>query len=323
MTESATPQVITVGETMAMVTSTRAEPLRNAADFRVDAGGAESNVASHLAALGVSVAWVGALGEDALGLRVFDTISARGVDARWVIFDPEARTGVYFKDPGHGILYYRDRSAASRMGPHTLAGIPLEDAGIVHLSGITPALSPTCAALVTAAADRVRQSPALLSFDVNHRPALWADRPTAAAALRAIAAQADIVFTGLDEAHDLWGCRTAYDVRTVLPDPGLLVVKNAGTDATEFDNRTGQDAITTTPANHVAVIEPVGAGDAFAAGYLAALLRNADAAQRLNDGHRRAALVLSSPTDFALEQPCTPAPTVAQACRPPESHPAR
>jgi Entner-Doudoroff aldolase len=173
------------------------------------------------------------LGDDVLGYRLRRSIADQGVDTRWVSCDPNAPTGVYFKDPGHGVFYYRRGSAASRMDPATVAGVPLEDAAMVHLSGITPALSQSCADLVDKVFERVAASAASLSFDVNYRPSLWPEG-AAAPTLRALANRADIIFVGLDEAQSLWGCTTAQDVRTVLPDPGRLIVKDSDVGATEF-----------------------------------------------------------------------------------------
>src|SRR4051794_22575566 len=190
---SPTPRMITLGETMALITPAHAEPLRVAREVRLLAGGAESNVAMHAAQLGVPTAWVSAVGDDALGVRVCDEVAGRGVDTRWVTVDPDAPTGVYFKDPGHGVLYYRRGSAAARMSPASVAGVPLEDAEVVHLSGITPALSASCAALIDAVVDRVAAGPGTLAFDVNHRAALWAPG-AAASALLPLARRADLVF---------------------------------------------------------------------------------------------------------------------------------
>lgn len=293
-TTGPTPRLITIGETMMMLTPEDAGPLAAARNVSLHPGGAESNVASHAAHLGVSSAWVSMVGDDVLGHRIRRSIADHGVDTRWVGCDPAAPTGVYFKDPGHGVLYYRRGSAASRMDPATVAGVPLEDAAIVHLSGITPALSQSCADLVDTVFERVSASAASLSFDVNYRPSLW---PVGAAAptLRALANRADIVFVGLDEAQTLWGCSTADDVRTVLPDPGRLIVKDGDVGATEF--RTGSPVFE--PAILTEVIEAVGAGDAFAAGYLSAALRGDATRDRLRAGHERARLVLRSTSDFA------------------------
>lgn len=299
------PRLITLGETMVMLTPGRAQSLAEAAQLQVHVGGAESNAASHIAALGIDTAWVSAVGADVLGTRVRDSIAARGVDVRWVRTDPAAPTGVYFKDPGHGVLYYRAGSAASRLTADAVAEVPFEDAEIVHLSGITPALSAECAALVDAVIERVDASDALLSFDVNHRAALWAPGE-AAPALLALARRADIVLVGLDEAETVWGCATVDDVRALLPEPARLIVKDGDVGATEFArdgaSRDGvpgaTDAKTFVPAIPTEVVEAVGAGDAFAAGYLAALLQDADADERLRAGHSRAHLVLLSTSDF-------------------------
>ena len=288
----ATPALIALGETMVLITPHDATRLADADDVRLTIGGAESNVAAHVASLGQRAAWVSALGDDVLGHRVHRTVTDQGVDTRWVAFDPDAPTGVYFKDPGHGVHYYRAGSAASRMSPDSVAAVPFEDAEIVHLSGITPALSASCAALVDTVIDRVAAGRGSLSFDVNHRAALWA-ASVAAPVLRALTNRADIVFVGLDEAETLWGCRTPEEVRALIPAPGHLIVKDGDIGATEFS-----DAGTVfVPAIPTEVVEAVGAGDAFAAGWLAAKLAGAPPEERLRAGHQRAHLVLQSTDD--------------------------
>ncbi|REJ05085.1 sugar kinase [Microbacterium bovistercoris] len=297
MSDASAPRLIAIGETMALVAPAHAEPLSTAQEVRLLIGGAESNVAIHAAQLGVPTAWVSAVGDDALGVRVRDEVARHGVDVSRVSDDPNAPTGVYFKDPGHGVLYYRRGSAASKMSPATVADVPLEQAEIVHVSGITPALSASCAALIDAVIDRVGSGSGILSFDVNHRAALW-EPGAAAPALLALARRADIVFVGLDEADGLWGTADADAVRALLPEPELLVVKDGDIGATEFHLGEGGDARTFVPAIRTEVVEAVGAGDAFAAGYLVARLNGADAAERLTAGHRRAHLVLQSTGDL-------------------------
>lgn len=288
------PALIALGETMVLLAPHDATRLLDADEVRLTIGGAESNVAAHVAALGHHAAWVGALGADVLGQRVLRTLTRLGVDTRWVTFDPDAPTGVYFKDPGHGVLYYRAASAASRMTAAGVAHLPLEDAPIVHLSGVTPALSPGCADLIDAVIDRVRGAGrGELSFDVNHRPPLWR-APVAAPALLRLASRSDIVFVGLDEAHALWGCDTPGDVRRLIPDPTHLIVKDGHVGATEFS----RDGTVFVPAIPTRVVEVVGAGDAFAAGWLAAKLAGAPVDDRLLSGHRRAHLVLQSTEDI-------------------------
>jgi 2-dehydro-3-deoxygluconokinase len=315
MRDSELPTVITIGETMVLVTPVEAESLETANLFHLGVGGAESNVASHLAALGHSVAWVGQVGNDALGRRVSRQVAEHRVDTRWVRINDTAPTGVYFKDPGRGVLYFRRYSAASEMGPASVADVPLEQAAIVHLSGITPALSPSCAALIDSVLERVGRGAGtgagagagagagtgtgsgagLVSFDVNFRPGLW-DVAEAAPTLLAIANRSDIVFVGLDEAQSLWGVTSAADVRALIRSPRILVVKDGDVGATEFS----ADTAVFVPAITTAVVEVVGAGDAFAAGYLSAFLQGDVAETRLRIGHERAVLVLQSTRDVPL-----------------------
>jgi 2-dehydro-3-deoxygluconokinase len=161
-----------------------------------------------------------------------------------------------------------------------------------HLTGITPALSEDCFALVESALHGITDRPAV-SFDVNFRPAVWrGHKSDPADLLRRLAQAADIVFVGLDEAQTLWGARSAraQDVRaSILPEPRILVVKDGATAATVFFG----DGSVVVPALPVDVVEPVGAGDAFAAGFLAALLRGRSAGHCLRSGHLTAAAALS------------------------------
>ncbi|HEY1106928.1 MAG TPA: sugar kinase, partial [Agromyces sp.] len=249
--------------------------------------------------LGHAAAWAGRVGDDALGRRLVAQLSTRGVDTSLVERDAAAPTGLYVKDPGNGVQYYRAGSAASRMSPAFAERLPLDGVRVVHLSGITAALSGDCDAMLDALVSRARAARALVSFDVNHRAALWSSTEAAARRLRALAASADLVFVGLDEAARLWGTSTPSDVRALLPEPGRLVVKDGDVGATEFGRAAdGTDGVAHVAAHAVEVVEAVGAGDAFAAGYLAALLEGRDAAARLGAGHDRAVLVLGETSDF-------------------------
>ncbi|HKT57892.1 MAG TPA: sugar kinase, partial [Microbacterium sp.] len=280
---SSTPRLIALGETMALITPAHAESLATARDVRLLVGGAESNVAMHVAHLGIPTAWVSAVGADALGVRVREDVARHGVDVHWVTRDPQAPTGVYFKDPGRGVLYYRSGSAAAHMSPASVAAVPLEEAEIVHISGITPALSHSCAALIDTVIDRVSAGSGILSFDVNHRASLW-EPGVAAPTLLALARRADLVFVGLDEAEGLWGTADPDAVRELIPRPTMLVVKDGDVGATEFHRFATADVRSFAPAIPTEVVEAVGAGDAFAAGYLAAHLQGADAGERLAAG---------------------------------------
>lgn len=293
MTGSVKRMLLAIGETMAMVAPIAAEPVEQAELFRVDAGGAESNVAAHVAALGLPAAWFSRVGDDALGRRVLGRVRARGVDVSRVIVDAAHPTGLYVKDPGNGVTYYRAGSAASHLTVTDADELAWDAVAVLHVSGITAALGGTAPAFLDRVVDRARAAGALVSVDVNHRAPLW---PVAAAAepLLALACRADIVFVGRDEAEALWGAATADDARALLAAVPQLVVKDGPVGATLFagDERVFE------PALVVDVVEPVGAGDAFAGGYLAALLAGAPASERLRSGHSRAALTMATTGDF-------------------------
>jgi 2-dehydro-3-deoxygluconokinase len=296
--EDARPRaLLAIGETMAMVAPALPERLTEASDFRVDAGGAESNVAAHVASFGHRARWFSRLGDEALGRRVVRQLTARGVDVSSVVFDAAHPTGVYFKDPGQGVLYYRAGSAASHLSAADVAGVDFDDVAILHVSGITAAISDSAAAFLDAVIDRARAAGVRVSFDVNHRAALWAVA-VAAEPLAVLARRADVVFVGRDEAENLWGTTDAASVRSLFPEVGELVVKDGDIGATVFtaEGTVFERALT------VEVVEAVGAGDAFAGGYLAALLEGASLQDRLRRGHHRAALTLQTTSDSVDER---------------------
>lgn len=291
-----TTDVVCLGETMALVAPDPPAPLASATSMVLSHGGAESNVAIGLARLGSRAEWCSRLGDDALGRRVLRAVAAEGVGVDLVEVDPLARTGVYFKDPGPGgtaVLYYRDGSAASRMTTADVDRALGCEPRVLHLSGVTPALSESCAVAMTYAMDAARRNGVVVSFDVNYRPALWPDGLSAARELLRLAQLSDLVFVGLDEALALWNTATDTDVRALLAGPTFLVVKDGPRDCAEFE----LDAAVRLPAPVVEVVEPVGAGDAFAAGWLHAYLLGMDSTERVRLGHAVAADALSSPTD--------------------------
>ncbi|WP_428965311.1 sugar kinase [Micromonospora fluostatini] len=292
------PEVVTVGETMVVLSPDPVGPLERADRVALGVGGAESNVAMGLATLGHRAAWLSRVGDDPFGRLVVGRVAAAGVDVDLVAVDPGAPTGLYAKDPGPAgtaVHYYRAGSAASRLGPAVLDDPRLAGARLVHLTGITPALSASCRALVERALTARAVPGALVSFDVNHRARLWPARH-AADLLRRLADAADLVLVGLDEAQTLWQTPDAEAVRKLLPGPRMVVVKDGGVGATALP-RTGP--ATVVPALRVPVLEPVGAGDAFAAGYLSGVLRGWEPRAALRLGHLCAARTLTVAGDTA------------------------
>lgn len=282
--------VLCIGETMGVVSPRTAGSLFDpTVALGLSIGGAESNVALALAALGVSSRWWGRVGDDPFGRSIVRALTDAGVATEGVVLDPERQTGVYFKDPGaHGtsVHYYRAHSAATAMRRADLTAI-VDAPAIVHVSGITAAVSDGARDLLEAILlDRVFGESAT-SFDVNYRAAQWPSS-TAAPVLARLAESADIVFVGLDEAQELWNARTPGQVRACLPGPKTLVVKDGAVGATCFVG----DEVGFEPAPVVEVVEQIGAGDAFAAGFLAGVVTEHSARDALRLGHLMARHVL-------------------------------
>jgi 2-dehydro-3-deoxygluconokinase len=285
---------ITIGETMVALVPDDAKPLTGESRMVLRVAGAESNVATSLARLGHSVRWVSAVGADPFGEIITNELAGAGVDLGAVTVSHDAPTGVFAKNPrgaSTSVHYYRRGSAASRMTPEAVDA----DARLVHISGITPALSESCRELTEAVMGRE----ATVSFDVNYRPALWSSVEEAASVLADFARRADIVFVGRDEAEELWGTATVEEVRAFLPEPRILVVKDAAIEAVSFS----EEGLVRAPARRVEVVEPVGAGDAFAAGWLSGYLSERTAVERLKLGHLLASRAVQIVGD------CPPAPS--------------
>ncbi|WP_035276096.1 sugar kinase [Actinoalloteichus caeruleus] len=315
------PRAVCVGESMVVLVPHRTGPLEHAEEFRRYAGGAESNVAGALAGLGVDTSWVSRLGDDGFGRYLRADIADRGVDVSAVEIDPLRPTGLYVKETGDGtgdlpagrsrMHYYRAGSAASAMSPDLVSGGPARDlldrADLVHVTGITAGISDSATDLLWHLLSRPRPS-TTVSFDLNWRPGLWHGRDPAV--LGRLCALADVVLLGADEAAEVLGSSSPARLRELLPNPDMLVVKNDAHDAIAVD-RTGAEVVV--PALDVEVVEPVGAGDAFAAGYLAGTLRDLPVAHRLRLGHLCAARALAVPGDHGV--PPSPATITALLAR--------
>ncbi|KUN08508.1 carbohydrate kinase [Streptomyces yokosukanensis] len=296
--------VVALGESMVTFLPGRPGRLADVPSFDRAIGGAESNVVCVLAAAGHTARWVGRVGADGFGDHLVERIAGYGVDVSSVSRDPARPTGVYFRTAGergtgaHEVAYYRAGSAASAMSADNVDLAAARAGRVLHLSGITAALSDDCRALMhtlTAA----RPGRPLLSFDVNHRPSLWrtAGDPLT---LLDLARRADIVFVGEDEAAQAWGVTGGPQaIRAALPEPGVLVVKQGERGATAFERRPAATPPAFEPALHVDVVATTGAGDAFAAGFLSATLRGLPARERLRHGHLFAAAALTAPGDLA------------------------
>ncbi|MEU0334709.1 sugar kinase [Streptomyces sp. NPDC006193] len=244
--------VVTLGESMVTFLPGRPGRLADVPSFHRSIGGAESNVACALAAFGHTARWVGRIGADGFGDHLVERIAGYGVDVRAVRRDPGRPTGVYFRTAGdrgtggHEVAYYRAGSAASAMSVRNVDPAAVRAGRVLHLTGITAALSADCRDLLRALTRRHPGRP-LVSFDVNHRPGLWRESGDAHILLE-LARDADIVFVGEDEAEEAWGLTGGpAAIRRALPEPAVLVVKQGARGATAFARGAAGDADGTQP----------------------------------------------------------------------------
>jgi sugar/nucleoside kinase (ribokinase family) len=230
--------------------------------------GAESNFAIALARLGVPVAWVSRVGDDPLGEIVRSTIAGEGVDVSHVRVDP-APTGVFFKwrrDGRSFPLYYRRGSAAAQLEPGDVPDDALDGVELVHLTGITTALGEGPRALVVDLARRAHERGAIVTFDPNFRPALWSDAREAARAHADVLPFVDWYLCGLEEGCALFGVQSADElVAAVGTNDVVIRLGSRGALVRGFE---------VAPERLEDVVDEVGAGDAFAAGFAYGLLQD-------------------------------------------------
>ncbi|MET7733687.1 sugar kinase [Streptomyces sp. NPDC005402] len=276
--------------------------LRLGGSLGLAVAGAESNVAIGLARLGHTVRWAGRVGADELGALVLRTLRAEGVDIDHAVTDDTGRpTGLLLTEPRLGTLtrvsYYRAGSAGSAVSPADVLPALTPTPRILHLTGITPALSPSAAEAVLAAATTARDAGITVCLDINHRSRLWtADR--ARTALRPLLAHTDLLIASEDELPlvlERPGADEAEAVRSVLAEGvGEVVVKRGASGATAFT----ADGATDRAARQVDAVDLVGAGDAFVAGYLSGLLDGADIPARLHRAVTTAAFAVATRGDW-------------------------
>ncbi|MEV6416716.1 sugar kinase [Kribbella sp. NPDC051718] len=271
------PDVLTIGEAMVSLRSSRA--LRLGGDVHLSVAGSESNVAIGLARLGHKVAWLGAVGNDEPGHLIQRTLRAENVDTRYLRFTDDSFTGfIAFDQPAHDITrvsYHRRGSAGSTLTPaECVTALTASTPRILHVTGITPALSTTAREATLAAVQTASKAGIQVSLDVNYRARLW-PRPEAATALRALLPYVTTIFASDDE----------LDILTDAPNPtaALLstateVVVTAGSKGAWTHTASGT---THHPALPVTVVDSIGAGDAFVSGYLSATLDNLPTEARL------------------------------------------
>lgn len=301
--------VTTLGEIMLRLSTPAGTRLETAAALDLHPGGAEANLAALLARLGRQSAWLGALPANALGRLAASHLVAAGVDLAGVHWCAEGRMGTYYVEfsapprPAQ-VIYDRAGSCMALLTPDEVDWERLLQTRLLHLTGITPALSPGCREVVASAAARARAAGVPVSFDVNYRQKLW-DPQTAAAALEPLLRMADIVFCSHADAQRLFGCPSdgPAALRRLAEHPAIaaaqLVVMSIGSRGV-LASLAGE--LLEVDALPVTIVDRLGAGDALAAGVLHGWL-DGDVPRGLRMGVTLAALALAQHGDLLITTP--------------------
>lgn len=291
--------VLAVGESLGLVMPDGLGRLAHTRAAHIGFGGAESNVAVGVCRLGGTAAWAGRLGADSLGELITRELRAENVQVH-VTTDPDAATAMMVKErprPGFSrVTYYRSGQAGSRFTEHDVPSGLVEGARILHLTGITAGLGERPLYALHRLIDRARDSNTLVSFDVNHRPSLWRDGRSAGDAYRTLVRRADVVFAGDDEAQLVTGMRDLDEQLQALRDlgPACAVIKLGAQGAIAAEGT----ELARRPALKVDVMDTVGAGDSFVAGWLAETMNDADLTTRLRTAVACGALACTTLGDW-------------------------
>ena len=313
MSEAGPAEVVTLGECLVALVASSPGPLGEAAGFERHIAGAEANVAVGLARLGHRVAYIGRVGADGFGTAIVRKLRGEGVGVEQLTIDGDAATGMMIRErrllgPAQ-VLYYRTGSAGSRLGPEDVEAAALSNARWLHVTGITPALSASAKAAVDRAIELARAAGMTISLDLNLRRRLWSEAE-AAPVFRALAALADVVMGDADEAAVALGAAGVVGaVAAAATEPEALARKLVALGASTAVIKLGAEgavaatrdgAVVRSPALPVAqVLDPVGAGDAFAAGFIAATLEGCGLEAALRMANACGAAAVSAVGDMA------------------------
>jgi 2-dehydro-3-deoxygluconokinase len=289
-------EVVTAGEAMALLLADGQRPLLDADRFTRSVAGSESNVAIGLARLGHSVAYAGRVGTDAAGQWVRNALRAEGVDTRWLRDDPERPTGLILRDypPGRpvSVAYYRAHSAASALTPQDADPELIASCRLLFVTGITTMLSSSAAQFVEHTVNLAREAGVHVVFDLNVRLRL-ASAQSWRNALHGYAGRVETLLIGQDELEAIGERADPCDF--LAGHTSTVVLKRGAAGAVVFAGNTRLESA----ARTVPVVDPVGAGDAFAAGWISGLLRALAPADALQEAVLVASLAVAAATDTA------------------------
>ena len=295
--------LVALGETMLALVPPAEQTVRTAAALLVDHAGAESNTCVGLARLGLYVAWVSRIGADAAGDRILAALQTEGVDTQFVERDSQRQTGLMIKEPGVGVRYYRSDSAASVMGPQILGQVPVAGARAALVTGVTALIGPQPHAAALALLERAR---ALRIVDPNLRNGLWGSHRRTEL-VRPLVERCDLLLAGEDELAEILetGAGKAGRAGGAANSEALAALaRTLGPREVVVRGATAVGALADGVWREIAIrrgdaVDPVGAGDAFNAGYIAVRLRGGSIDEALKAGVLCGAAVTAASSDTA------------------------
>lgn len=292
------PEVVTFGETMALMMPLGSKGIEFSSQFTKSFGGAESNVAIGISRLGHHVGWFGRLGSDPFGQMIRKSLLGEGVDVSRAELCDDAPTGLMLREQVAGkssVYYYRKQSAASRMRPDQLDRDYISQASILHVTGITAALSDSCRETLFAAVKMAKEAGIKVCFDPNLRLKLWSIEEARPVLLQ-LAEEADFFLPGMDELHMLYDTEDFGHIMSKLKElNGVSIVKGADNETYIVD----KDHVSAVPYFKVdQVIDTVGAGDGFCAGFITGILKNYNYTEAVRLGNLIGAMVIQMEGDW-------------------------
>jgi 2-dehydro-3-deoxygluconokinase len=296
--------VVTIGETMVLFYPFDNRPLKYSPLLSRTIAGAESNVAIGLSRLGKNTRWIGRLGKDPFGDIVSSTLMGEGIDLTKVIRDESHFTSVFFKENSSlgdpEIFYYRKGSASSIWEPKHVQRDWFEGSRILHMTGITPALGINTLEFTRKCMEVAKSLGLTISFDPNIRYKLWTEE-NAREAILSLIPLCDIFLPGIDEAKALLGDKPLEQLAEEFISLGPRTVAIKLGEKGAFGMRKGENSYIIPSEKINNLVDTVGAGDAFATGFLSIVAdgpTNFSVLEALKRGNKLGAKVIQEKGDW-------------------------
>lgn len=267
--------IITIGDAMIAMCPREKGPIIFCDSFKRKVGGAELNVAIGCARLGLKSGWISRLGNDDFGKYIMKIARGEGINTSEVKLVDGYQTSVYFRevlsDGSSRSFYYREKSPTSTMTCKDLNEEYFKEAKVLHITGVFPSITKNNQDIILEAVKLAKKNSLTISFDPNIRLKMWT-KEEAKAYIEKILPNVDILLIGDEEIEILLGEISIEDAMKTFHDYGIekVIVKKGAKGAVGSDGKNVYEVDAIKPK---ALVDTVGAGDGFAAGFLAALCK--------------------------------------------------